>query len=271
VERLKESALRKGVLSQSAAAALSRDEALQLAFAPGLSTAGAVSDVSGRGVGMDVVKSNVSRLHGSVRIRTKSGVGTTVAVHLPLTLAISQSLLVTVGGATAAIPLVYVVETARLPWRDLSSVQGRLVMPFRGRVLPLVALSQVLESTSDDCSFKSCIRTPPSATQSRHIGSDSVRSQALLKTRDDRSLIRIVVARSGDQEIGLIVDTLVGEQEVVLKPLSAVLGDTVGISGATILGNGTVALVLDIASLIERGHIRAAQAMQSRGRDPDVP
>ncbi len=250
VERLKESAVRKGVLSPSAAAVLPRDEALQLAFAPGLSTAGAVSDVSGRGVGMDVVKSNVSRLHGSVRIRTRAGVGTTMAVSLPLTLAISQSLLVTVGGATAAIPLVYVVETARVPREELSTIQGRLVMPFRGRVLPLVALSEVLQE-----------KRAVSGLKSRNTSPGSIR---------DRSLIRIVVTRSGDQEIGLIVDTLVGEQEVVLKPLGAVLGDTIGISGATILGNGTVALVLDVASLIDRGGVRAASAMESGAEKADA-
>jgi two-component system chemotaxis sensor kinase CheA len=232
IDRLKDSAVRKGILPAAAAASLSREDALQLAFAPGLSTADSVSDVSGRGVGMDVVRSNVNRLHGSVRIRTKLGLGTTVAVSLPLTLAISQALLVTVGPAIAAIPLVYVVETARIPEGALDTIQGRLVMLFRGRVLPLVALSEVLQQSSTD--------------------------------RGAEALIRIVATRSGDQEVGLIVDGFVGEQEIVLKPLGSALGDTVGISGATILGNGTVALVLDVASLIDHAGLQATKALSLR-------
>ena len=230
VEKLKESAVRKGLLLPAAAAVLSRDDALQLIFAPGLSTAGEVSDVSGRGVGMDVVRSNVSRIHGSVRIRTALGTGTTIAMSLPLTLAISQALLVSVTGAVAAIPLVYVVETARVPARELSTIKNRLVMPFRDRVLPLVALSQVLEQ------------------------------RAVLKTA--KKLVHIVVAKSGDQQIGLIVDSLIGEQEIVLKPLGSAVGDAIGISGATILGNGTVALVLDVASLLDRAELHAASASE---------
>lgn len=230
VERVRDSAVTRGIMTASAAAALSKEEALQLVFAPGLSTSGEVSDLSGRGVGMDVVRSNVTRLRGSVGIQTKVGVGTTVAVSLPLTLAISQALLVTVGPATVAIPLVYVVETVRLPSNDLYTVSGRLVMAFRGKVLPLVAMSEIFDQ----------------GTPRLHAG----------------DLIRVVVAKSGDQQIGFIVDSLIGEQEIVLKPIGAILGDTIGIAGATILGNGTVALALDVASLIDRANLHAMQVKQ---------
>ena len=227
VEALKASAVRKGVISSAAAADLTAEEALQLVFASGLSTSGQVSDISGRGVGMDVVKTNVGRLRGSVRLHTKVGVGTTVTMRLPLTLAISQALLVTAGPTTAAIPLVYVTETTRVPRADVESVRHRLVTSFRGRVLPLVSLHDLLGQSG--AAFAE--------------GADAV---------------RVVVVRSADQELGLIVDLLLGDEEIVLKPLGSALGDVPGVSGATILGDGTVALVLDVASLLERGDVRAA-------------
>jgi two-component system chemotaxis sensor kinase CheA len=171
------------------------------------------------------VRSNVTRLRGSVGIQTRLGAGTTVTVSLPLTLAISQALLVTVGPATVAIPLVYVVETLRVAANDLYTISGWLVTAFRGAVLPLVALSEILDQ-----------------------GAPRLRAG---------DLIRVVIAKSGDQQIGLIVDSLVGEQEIVLKPLGAILRDTIGIAGATILGNGAVALALDVASLIGRGNLHA--------------
>jgi two-component system chemotaxis sensor kinase CheA len=215
------------VISSAAAADLTAEEALQLVFASGLSTSGQVSDISGRGVGMDVVKTNVGRLRGSVRLHTKVGVGTTVTMRLPLTLAISQALLVTAGPTTAAIPLVYVTETTRVPRADVESVRHRLVTSFRGRVLPLVSLHDLLGQSG--AAFAE--------------GADAV---------------RVVVVRSADQELGLIVDLLLGDEEIVLKPLGSALGDVPGVSGATILGDGTVALVLDVASLLERGDVRAA-------------
>ncbi len=230
VEKLKESAIQKGLLNPATAATLSRDEALQLIFAPGLSTVSEVSDVSGRGVGMDVVRSNVNRIHGTVRIRTAVGTGTTIAMSLPLTLAISQALLVSIGSAVVAIPLVYVVETTRIPACEINTIKNRLVMPFRDRVLPLVALSEVFEQQT--------------------------------ATKTEAELIYIVVTKSGEQQIGLMVDNLIGEQEIVLKPLGSAVGEAIGISGATILGNGTVALVLDVASLLDRAELHAANATE---------
>ena len=227
VEKIKASALARGVISETEAATLSQEATLQLIFASGLSTAEKVSDLSGRGVGMDVVKNNVTRLHGTVRVKTEPGKGSTLAIRLPLTLAISQALLVAEERATVAIPLVYVVETTRVPRDTVKSVNGRHVITFRDRVLPLVSLNQVLGRTSGvvECGG---------------------------------GQVRIVVVRSGNKDMGIMVDNLLGEQEIVLKPLGTALGDIAGMSGATILGNGTVAMVVDVAGLIEHTGINAA-------------
>jgi two-component system chemotaxis sensor kinase CheA len=208
-------------------AAMSRDEALQLVLVAGVSTTRAVNDVSGRGVGMDVVKSNVSRLRGNVHLRTKPGTGTTIAISLPLTLAISRALLLRSGTATLAVPLVYVVETARVPRTALRTIRGRLVTRFRGQALPLVQIRDAL------------------------TGRDG-RAELL------GDLIRVVVVRGNGREAGLIVDELIGEQEVVLKPLGSLLGELPGLWGATILGNGTVALVVDVGSLMDHGGMIAS-------------
>jgi two-component system chemotaxis sensor kinase CheA len=234
VQQLKDSAIRKGVLSESAAAGISDEEALQLVFSSGLSTSKSVTDVSGRGVGMDVVKTNVQRLHGRVQIQSKPGVGTTMAVRLPLTLAISQALLVRCREETIAIPLVYVVETTRVARDALGSIRRRLVTTFRGRVLPVVDLRKALDG--DDAAVEV-----------------------------SEELTRIVVARSGEREVGMIVDHLVGEQEIVLKSLGSALGDIAGLSGATILGDGTVAMVLDVSSLMDRVGLHAALLAEDEG------
>ena len=234
VQQLKDSAVRKGGLSESAAAGISDEEALQLVFSSGLSTSKSVSEVSGRGVGMDVVKTNVQRLHGRVQIQSKPGVGTTMAVRLPLTLAISQALLVRCREETIAIPLVYVVETTRVARDALASIRRRLVITFRGRVLPVVDLRKALDG--DDAGIEV-----------------------------SEKLTRIVVARSGEREVAMIVDHLVGEQEIVLKSLGSALGDIAGLSGATILGDGTVALVLDVSSLMDRVGLQAALLAEDEG------
>jgi len=227
LEKLKALALRRGVISAGAAAALSPEKTAQLVFASGLSTAERVTDISGRGVGMDVVKAHVARLRGSVHIRTARGAGTTVTMRLPLTLAISQALLVRAGQTTVAIPLAYVIETARLGPASVQAVHGRLAATLRGRALPLVGLREVVGE--------------PGPAPAR-----------------PGSPVDVVRVRSGGHEFGFIVDELVGDQEVVIKPVGPALGEVPGVLGATILGDGAVALVLDVASLLERKGLRAA-------------
>jgi two-component system chemotaxis sensor kinase CheA len=204
---------------------MSDSEAVQLIFAPGLSTAKEISDVSGRGVGMDVVRANVEKINGSVDVSTRRGQGTTFTIRLPLTLAIVQALLVRVAGGIYALPIHSVTETLRVDEDQIHRVNHREAMQLRGSVLPLVSLRTVFGVENE-------------ATEQVDIGED----------------MRLVVAvqTNNARQVGLIVDGLVGEQEIVIKPLGQLVGDVAGLSGAAILGDGNVALILDVAALMAR-------------------
>ncbi|MBV9580750.1 MAG: chemotaxis protein CheW [Chloroflexi bacterium] len=196
---------------------MSDQDAAQLIFAPGLSTAERLSDVSGRGVGMDVVRANVEKLAGSVDVETRPGRGTIFTIRLPLTLAIAQALLVRVGGGIFALPIHSVIETLRVAADQVRQVHHREAIILRDRVLPLVSLANVFD------------RPPaPGRTPSRLV----------------------VAVQTAQYQVGLIVDGLVGEQEIVIKPLARLVGDLAAISGAAILGDGSVALIVDVAALI---------------------
>lgn len=223
VERVKASAVQKGLLTEAEAAALSHDEALHLIFRPGLSTAKVVTDVSGRGVGMDIVRANIERLNGTITMETWPGQGTQFQITLPLTLAIIPALLVRVGESTFALPLATVMETLRVPLTGIQTVKGKQVTQLRQRVLPLVRLSQVLG-----------FQAHPS-----WAGGNGQRYES------------VVAVRWGRLEMGLLVDALVGEQELVIKPLGRLIGETPGISGAAILGDGRVALIVDVPGLFK--------------------
>ncbi|MEK7809922.1 MAG: chemotaxis protein CheA [Chloroflexota bacterium] len=219
VERVKASAAKKNLISEDEAAKLSPEEAIDLIFLPGLSTADKVSDVSGRGVGMDIVRTNIERLSGNVTVETWAGRGTRFQIALPLTLAIIQSLLVDVGRGTYAIPLAAVMETLRIPLSDIHTVRGKPLIRVRDHILPLVGLSQAFGFTNGK------------ANGATH---------------------RYVVAvKWGKLEVGLMVDKLLGTQEVVIKSLGVVVGETPGVSGAAILGDGRVALIVDVPSLFK--------------------
>ncbi len=220
IGRVKASAVQKGLITEAEAAALSTEEAVDLIFKPGLSTAKIVSDISGRGVGMDIVRTNIERLNGSVLVETWPGRGSRFQIVLPLTLAIIPALLVQVGGGTFAIPLVTVMETLRVAAGDIKTIYGKPVTQLRDRVLPLVRLSQSL-------GFR------PGAN-GRRVAHEYV-----------------VAVRWGKLEMGLMVDRLVGEQEMVIKSLGTLMGDTTGVSGAAILGDGRVALIVDVPSLFK--------------------
>lgn len=216
LERLKKSAVQKGTISEAESALISDEKAIDLIFASGVSTAKALSDISGRGVGMDIVRNNIERLNGSILVDTHYGHGSTFSISLPLTLAIVPTLLVKVAGTTFAVPLVMVIETQRLNPNEISVVSGRPVTKLRDQIISLLELSDVFHLDK-------------SANQNREKF--------------------MVVVRSSKVEIGLVVDSLVGEEEVVVKSLSALVGDTLGISSAAILGDGQVALILDIPGL----------------------
>ena len=219
-ERVKAGAVQKGLITEAEAAALSTEEAVDLIFRPGLSTAKVVSDISGRGVGMDIVRTNIERLNGSVLVETWPGRGSRFEIVLPLTLAIIPALLVQVGAGTFAIPLVTVMETLRVAAGGIKTVHGKPVTQLRDHVLPLVRLSQVLG-----------FRQKANGRQATHE--------------------YVVAVRWGKLEMGLMVDKLVGEQEMVIKSLGALMGDTPGVSGAAILGDGRVALIVDVPSLFK--------------------
>lgn len=221
VDAVKASAVRKGRMTEAEAAALSHDEAINLIFESGLSTARNVSNISGRGVGMDIVRSNIERLNGSIAIDTKVGVGTVFSVSLPLTLAIVPALLVKVADNTMAVPLPSVVEALRVPQEQIKKVNGRPVMRLRERVLPIVYLGEVLAFNG---------------------GKRKTRAQEY-----------VVAVRWGKLEMGLAVDRLIGEQELVIKTISPLIGDTPGTAGAAILGDGRVALIADVPGLFRLG------------------
>jgi two-component system chemotaxis sensor kinase CheA len=224
-------ALARGLVGEESLARMSDQEKIDLIFLPGFSLAQGVTDLSGRGVGMDVVRSNVQRLKGSVAIRSVRGKGTCMTVKLPLTLAILRALLVGVAGQRFAIPLTAVVETLRLRDIALRRMSGADVVRVRGDVLPVVRLQEALRLGAGAHAEDG----PPDGQPS--IG------------RNERGYV--VAVQTGSRQFGLIVDELIGEQEIVVKPIGSLAGDVVGISGATILGDGRVAPILDVNALIQ--------------------
>ncbi len=237
-EFLRNKAVSRGIISPEAAQRMGDREALELIFASGFSTAEQVSDISGRGVGMDIVRTNVERLNGSITLETEEGQGTRFTVRLPLTLAIIRALLVNVAGQTYAIPLSSVVEALRIEQSELRAVNGCEAMELRGQVLPLLRLSQIFRSLSPD--------------QQEHFAAPTGEADATISSRHF-----VVAVRWGDRRGGLIVDSLIGEQEIVIKSLGQLFRSAHGISGGAVLGDGQVAPILDIAALIK--HIIAEE------------
>jgi two-component system chemotaxis sensor kinase CheA len=212
-------AVEKGVLSQERADAMPDDEVIELIFAPGFSTAAVVTDISGRGVGMDVVRSNVRKLNGRVGVRSTVGKGSIFTIKLPLTLAIIDALLVKSGGQVFAIPGTAVEETLIIPVESLSHLTSRKAINLRGEVLGVSRLRQLLRSSAAD-----------------------------IPAEDG---LAVVVVSAGGRRMGIIVDTFVRRQEIVIKPLAPYLASLPGISGASIMGDGGVVLILDPAELLQ--------------------
>ncbi|MFW5984755.1 MAG: chemotaxis protein CheW [Halanaerobiaceae bacterium] len=212
-------AVEKGLISQEEVSSLSKKEKLNFVFDPGFSTSREVTDVSGRGVGMDVVKSVVKKLDGQVTVNSEVGKGTEFTISLPLTLAITQALMIDINNEVFAIPLNAVSETLTIQSEDLKQVRGQEVIVIRDSTIPVVSASNRLNLGSDVESYKA---------------------------QDD---IPIVIVNSGDRQIGIIVDDLLNQQEIVIKPLGKYLADTEHISGATIVGDGDVALILDVRNI----------------------
>ena len=217
--KIRAKAVEKGIMTREEAQGLTDEEAIRLTFLPGFSTASVVTDLSGRGVGMDAVKSKVESLNGQFLVESRVGEGTRVLIRLPLTLAIVLALLIRVGEETYAISLENVEETLLVRKEDVKYVHGTPVTNVRGEILSLRDLGTVLGTPVE---------------------------------RGDAGEYPVVVVRSGRSRLGFIVDELVGQQEIVIKPLGKLLAKVRGIAGATILGDGNVALILDVASLHSR-------------------
>ena len=214
--KIKDSALRKGVITEEEYSQISDQEAIHLIFRPGFSTASKVSDISGRGVGMDIVQSHIERLNGIIDVETKLGAGTRFRIKLPLTLAIITGLLVKLNDRTFILPMSSVVEIVRMPPNAIQTMKGDSVVVIRDKVLPIVNLHDFFN-------------IPSKPQRKKHQP--------------------IVVVGTGEKRMALPVDELLGNQEVVVKGLGSFVGKVEGISGATILGDGRVALIIEVAGI----------------------
>lgn len=216
--KLRDAAVKKGLMSKEEVSKLCDEEAFNLIFLPGFSTNAVITDISGRGVGMDVVKTKIESLGGNVSVKSVLGEGSIVTLQLPLTIAIIQSLMIRTAGETYAIPLNNVVRDVGIRSKDIKTIEGQEVILLRGEVLPLLRLNSTL-----DCP---------------------------VKVNDKENLIVVVVEKMG-KHFGFVVDELLGQQEVIIKSLdSKVLRSVKGFAGATIQGDGTVCLILDIGTLV---------------------
>lgn len=215
-DAVKRKAIERGVITEEEGRTLNEHVINNLIFEAGFSTAKEITDVSGRGVGLDVVRQKINSLRGSVHLESKRGEGSKFVIKLPLTLAIIQALMIKVKEEVYAVPLANIDETTSVLYEEIKNVQGQQVMVLRGSVLPLVNLAEILD----------------------------VKSEAA----EEKELF-VVVVRKGEQRIGLVVSDLIGQQEIVINSLGTLLNGTTGIAGAAILGDGTVSLILDISTL----------------------
>ena len=224
---LRRKAVEKGLMDQDAADRLTDQECFNLIFAPGFSTKEQISDVSGRGVGMDVVKTKIAQLNGTIKIDSEPGVGTNIVIKVPLTLAIMPTLMVMLEDQAFAFPLVSVNEIFHLDLTQTNIVDGQEVVVVRERPIPLFHLKRWLVPTKS--------------------------------SKNDTSG-HVVVVSVGTKSVGFVVDQLVGQEEVVIKPLGKMLQGTAGMAGATITGDGRIALILDIPSMLNHYGARQASA-----------
>lgn len=213
-DKIKNKAIDKNIITEAEAEGLTKEESIELLFQPGFSTSETISDVSGRGVGLDVVKSKIESVNGSIEVETTAGKGSRFIIRIPLTLAIIQALLVKLSDEIYAIPLSSIAEITSIQKDSIKNIQGQEVILYRDKTLPLVRLNRI-------------------------IGVEE----------DDAEVLTVVVVRKGDKQSGLIVRGLIGQQEIVIKPLGKYLSNIKYLAGATILGNGKISLILDINSL----------------------
>ena len=216
-ERVKSKAIERGLVTEEQAEKLTQKEIIDFLFMPSFSMAKTITDISGRGVGLDVVKSNIEALGGDVEVKTKLGEGTTFTVRLPLTLAIIKALMVEIRDEKYAIALGSIQNIEDIPVKDIKYVEAKEVIHLRGLVIPIIRLDKLLDSAPRE-------EEPESRT--------------------------VVIVKKGEKYAGLVVDNLIGQQEIVIKSLGKYINNNKLISGATILGDGEVALILDVNTLM---------------------
>ncbi len=217
VARVKSKAIEKGTISVEQSEMMTEQDVIDLLFRPSFSTAEVISDVSGRGVGLDVVKTKIEALGGVIEVKTELGKGSKFIIRLPLTLAIIQALMVNVANEKYAIPLNTIQNIEDVKISDIKYIQNQEVINLRGKVIPIIRLDDILE---------------------------------VEKLQTDRSSITVVIVNKGDKKAGFVVDSLIGQQEIVIKTLGKFLTNIKMIAGATILGDGEVALILDVNTLV---------------------
>lgn len=217
LDKIKAKAVEKDIISMEQAEQMLDKDVMELIFRPGFSTADTVTDISGRGVGLDVVKNKISNIGGNIEAKSELGKGCKFTIRLPLTLAIIQTLMVEVGTEKYAIPLGSIQIIEDISASDIKYVQGNKVITLRGNVIPIIMLEEILEVSKDE---------------------------------KEATSYTVVIVAKGDKTIGLVVDNLIGQQEIVIKSLGKLINNNKIISGATILGDGEVALILDVNTLV---------------------
>ncbi|NCS87996.1 MAG: chemotaxis protein CheA, partial [Ignavibacteria bacterium] len=218
-DKIKQKAVSKGMITKEKAAELSRQDALNLIFLPGFSTAEVVTNVSGRGVGMDVVKTNVTKLRGIISIESNVGQGTKILIKLPLTLAIIPGMIVRIDKEKVVVPLNSIIEVLRVHADNITTINNHEVIRNRDSVLPLLSIEKLLYDT---------------------------------KEKKESIWQYVVVVGIAEKRFGIKVDELIGQKEVVIKSLGNYLGNVPGIAGSTIMGDGTVVMILDISELLHK-------------------
>ncbi|MCP5041459.1 MAG: chemotaxis protein CheA [bacterium] len=267
--KTRQAAVERELMSAEEAEALSDADAVVLIFAAGFSLAAEVTEVSGRGVGMDVVKANITKLGGKIDVESEVGVGTVVRIRLPLTLAIVPSLIVVVDEERFAVPQVNLVEIVRVKASEAAGrfeqIKGADVLRLRGQLLPLVRLADALEiprrySCSDTGEMKAerrgrlSDRRSPESDQEPE--GEQTREGGDRRDLENQSAIHVVVLRAGEHQYGLIVDRIADSEEIVVKPLSAFVKGCRCYAGATIMGDGRVAMILDVAGIATETNLR---------------
>jgi two-component system chemotaxis sensor kinase CheA len=218
-ERVRAKAVERGLIPADRASSLSDVEAVQLVFLPGFSTAESISDLSGRGVGMDVVRTAVERINGQVELESERGRGTTVRLTLPLSMAVTNVMMIEAGGRHFGVPMDLIVETVRVPAEDIHHFKRSQTTVLRGRIVPLRALSDMLG-----------MDLPPQPNSDGELA--------------------VLVVRLGSESIGLLVDNFHGTSDIILKPLEGVLAGITGFAGTALMGDGSVLMILNPKELV---------------------